>query len=140
MRSRHERYSLVEVERFPEPIESGKLYWSREFGMSAHRCACGCGDVIYLPVGPVDYTISDDPGGPSLRPSVGNWNICNAHYFITNGGVQWAGQWTPEQIAAGRAREDARREAFYKARSDSVSSWFTRLWRFLLKLLGLSER
>lgn len=122
------RYRLVEVEELPEALESGALYWSREYDISAHLCACGCGDVIYLPIGPVDYSISVDANGPTLTPSVGNWDVCNAHYWIASGKVEWANQWSPQQIAAGRAREDARRAAFYNQRE----SW----WRRLLKGLG----
>ena len=106
-------YVLKEVLRLPKVPETGLLYWSREYEISAHVCACGCGDIIYLPVDPLNYTITSSSRGVTLRPSVGNWDVCDAHYLITNGEVQWAGKWTPEQIARGRAREDARREAHY---------------------------
>jgi len=107
------KLSLLEVDRFPDTFMPGKIYWSKEFEISAHLCVCGCGDVIYLPIGPLDYSIKMDEAGPTLRPSVGNWNICDAHYFITNGEVEWAAKWTPKMVAAGRAHEDARREAYY---------------------------
>ena len=134
------RYSLVEVQRFPETLESGKLYWSKEFEISAHLCACGCGDVIYLPVGPVDYSIALDRDGPTLRPSVGNWNVCNAHYFITNGAVQWAGKWSAEQISAGRAREDARRVVYYAPLPESLRRKLLRYARTVLRLIGVGRR
>jgi len=121
------RYRLVEVEELPEILEPGALYWSREYEVSAHLCACGCGDVIYLPIGPVDFSISADTSGPTLMPSVGNWNVCNAHYFIIGGSVEWAGQLTPQQIAEGRVREDARRAAYYNRRE----SWWRRFIRRL---------
>jgi hypothetical protein len=127
------RYSLVEVERFPKPLEPGTLYWSKEFEVSAHLCACGCRDVIYLPVGPVDYSITLDRDGPTLRPSVGNWNVCNAHYFITNGSVQWAKQWTKEQISSSRSEEDARRAAYYALRPDSLLRRLLRYARALVR-------
>lgn len=117
------RYRLFEVEELPETLEPGALYWSQEYEISAHLCACGCGDVIYLPVGPVDYSISVDPSGPTLSPSVGNWDVCNAHYWIIRGEVAWAGQWSPQQIAASRAREDARRAAHY----DRPKGWWRRV-------------
>lgn len=133
------RYSLVEVERFPDRIEPGKLYWSKEFEISAHLCACGCGDVVYLPVGPVDYSITLDPNGPTLRPSVGNWNVCNAHYLITNGAVQWAGKWTPEQISAARAREDALRAAHYAPPPETLPRKLLRYARVVLRLIGIGR-
>lgn len=119
------RYQLVRVEELPEALDPGVLYWSEEFEISAHLCACGCRDVIYLPIGPVDYSISlEDSRGPTLRPSVGNWNVCNAHYWITAGEVAWAGEWSPERIAAGRAFEDARRAAYYA----QAENWWRRLF------------
>jgi hypothetical protein len=126
------RYRLIEVEELPEALETGALYWSKEYAISAHLCACGCGDVIYLPIGPVDYSISADTHGPTLMPSVGNWNVCNAHYWIIGGKVEWASQWSPQQISAARAREDARRAAFY----DRRESWWRRLIRGLRAWLG----
>jgi len=125
------RYKLAEVERFPKPLEAGVLYWSKEFGVSAHLCACGCGDAIKLPIGPLDFSIRDGPGGPTLRPSVGNWNVCDAHYFITDGEVEWAAKLSPAQIASARAAEDARREAHYSSPRPSILgrllSWVMRL-------------
>ena len=129
------KYSLLEVEQFPDLLEPGILYWSKKFKVSAHLCACGCGDVIYLPVDPANYSIRIDKRGLTLRPSVGNWNVCNAHYFITNGEVQWAAKWAPEQIAAGRAFEDARRDAYYSSRNRSpwglLFDWVLRLLKFI---------
>lgn len=127
------KFLLVEVDRFPSIFQEGTIYWTREFKISAHLCACGCGDVIYLPIGPMDYAITIHSQGPTLRPSVGNWNVCNAHYFITNGQVQWAVTWNPEQVAAGRAYEDTRRENYYKQQPRSLIQillgWVRSLWR-----------
>ncbi|SRR6266568_5450239 len=133
------RYSLVEVGRFPDTFEPGKLYWSKEFEISAHLCACGCADVIYLPVGTVDYSITVDRDGPTLRPSVGNWNVCNAHYFITNGAVQWAGKWTAEQISAARAHEDSLRAAYYAPPPETLPRRLRRYARALLRLIGIGR-
>lgn len=118
------KYELVEIERFPGDLGHGILYWSREFKMCAHRCACGCDDVIQLPVDELNYRITEGRGGVTLRPSVGNWNICDAHYYITNGEVEWMPQWSQSEIAAGREAEDARREAYYA----SKNRWWRRLW------------
>jgi hypothetical protein len=124
------KYELLEIERFPADARQGILYWSREFKMCAHRCACGCGDVIQLPVDELNYRITEGPRGVTLRPSVGNWNICDAHYFITNGEVEWMPRWSPAQIAAGRGAEDARREAYYARRK----TWWQRLRSWLGKM------
>lgn len=134
------KFSLVEVDRFPDTFQPGKLYWSKEFEISAHLCACGCGDVIYLPVGPVDYSITIHEKGPTLRPSVGNWNVCDAHYFITKGEVQWTEKWTPEQIAIGRAQEDARRDAYYATPPRSAVQILIDWGHRLLRFLGIGRR
>lgn len=125
-------YALVHVHQFPDQIEPFKLYWSKEFGISAHRCACGCGDIIYLPIGPMDYSLDEGRLGPTLRPSIGNWNVCDAHYFITNGSVEWAPKWTPERVAVARSEEDARRLAYY---DDRRMTFVKRLGLFAKRLL-----
>ncbi len=121
------RYEVLEVERFPSDVLPNVLYVSREFKMCAHRCACGCGDVIELPFDDLNFRITQGPQGVTLRPSVGNWNVCDAHYFITDGEVQWLPRLSPAQIAAGRAVENARRENFYARKV----TWRQRMWSWL---------
>ena len=130
------KFGLVEVERFPSVIEPGSLYWSREFKMCAHRCACGCGDVIQLPVDELNYRIVERDSGVTLRPSVGNWGVCDAHYLITGGEVEWARKWSPEEIAIARAMEDARREAHF----GPVPQRARRLRDLLARALGLLRK
>lgn len=114
------RFTLESCESFPDELHSGVLYWSQEFEMSAHLCACGCGDTIFLPIDKLNFSITVDSNGPTLRPSVGNWGVCNAHYLITDGGVDWAAQLSPEVIAESRAKEDARRDAYYNPPSVGI--------------------
>ena len=125
-------YNLVEVERFPKSFDDGMLYWSQEYEMSAHKCACGCGDVVYLPVDAANYQISSSPKGVTLRPSVGNWGVCDAHYLITNGKIEWADKWTPAQIKKNRSREDARRAVYYAPPNLSLSAKIANWIRNLL--------
>lgn len=128
-------YVIEEVVSFPHSFQPGILYWSKEFEMSAHVCACGCSDVIQLPVDSQNYTIILTPTGPTLRPSVGNWGVCDAHYYITAGNVEWMPKWTPTQIAIGRAAEDARRQTHYEAARTPllarIKGFLVRLWRSL---------
>jgi hypothetical protein len=98
----------------PKELRPGVLYVSEEFGTAAHLCACGCGSKIRTPLGATEWSIKETPAGPSLSPSVGNWQqACQSHYFIDRGEVVWAPKWTPEQVAAGRAGEQARRRAYF---------------------------
>src|SRR5438477_3753793 len=97
------RIRLERVRFMPKELQPGILYVSEEFGAAAHLCACGCGSKIRTPLAPTEWSLEETASGPSLRPSVGNWQKpCRSHYWIDRGEIKWAGQWTEEQIAAGR--------------------------------------
>lgn len=132
-----EHFSLQSVRYMPKLLEPGILYVSEEFHTAAHLCACGCGQKVRTPLGPTEWTVKAASLGPSLRPSVGNWQLpCKSHYLITNGSVQWSNQWTENQIRAGLEREHERRSAYYEARRQKVS-WWRQLLDFVRKMLGL---
>lgn len=112
-----ERLRLERVHYMPKVLEPGVLYASEEFGAAAHLCACGCGAKIRTPLAPTEWTLKDTSDGPSLSPSVGNWQQpCRSHYWIWRGEVEWHGGWTEAQVQAGRRREDQRRKAYFAAR------------------------
>lgn len=105
---------LQRVHYMPKELRPGVLYVSEEFGAAAHLCACGCGSKIRTPLGQTEWTIEETDSGPTLHPSVGNWQqACQSHYWIYRGDVMWSNKWTPEQIAAGRLGEETRRRAYY---------------------------
>src|SRR5262245_27812894 len=125
------------VDFMPKQLEPGILYVSERFGTAAHLCACGCGAKIRTPLGPTEWTLKETPSGPSLWPSIGNWQqACQSHYVIQAGKIVWAGKWTPEQIAAGRRGEEARRKAYYDSMY-AKPSLLGRIWQWLKGLLGL---
>jgi hypothetical protein len=98
----------------PKKLEPGVLYVSEEFGAVAHLCPCGCGSKIRTPLGPTEWSLKVTRMGPSLFPSIGNWQLpCKSHYWIKHGKIIWASSWTPEQIATGRHNEEERRHAYY---------------------------
>lgn len=80
-----------EVEQIPKEMEQGVIYVSRRYGTAIHLCACGCGIQTVTPFrGPTAWTLSDEPNGVTLRPSIGNQQLpCRSHYWITDGKVQW---------------------------------------------------
>jgi hypothetical protein len=126
-----------DVEFMPKQLEPGILYVSETYGTAAHLCACGCGEKIRTPLGPTEWAVRHDSAGPSLWPSVGNWQkACRSHYIIENGQIIWCGAWTPEQVAAGRFHEEARRRAHYDALYARVSIW-TRIASWLKSLLRI---
>ena len=126
------RIELERVEYMPKVLEPGILYFAEEYGAAAHLCACGCGTKIRTPIAPTEWRISEGPKGMSLEPSVGNWQQpCRSHYWIDEGEVIWSGQWTDEQIEAGRKREAARRAEHFDSKTSKKRKrgFFRRLWR-----------
>lgn len=110
------RIELQRVHYIPKELKSGVLYVSEEFGTAAHLCACGCGSKVRTPLGPTEWTFEETESGPTLRPSIGNWQLpCQSHYWIIDGQVEWSFKWTPKQIAAGRHAEEESRHAYYDA-------------------------
>jgi len=84
------RLGLQRVHYMPEQLEPGILYVSDEFDVAIHLCACGCGNKVVTPLGPTGWTFTDAPRGPSLSPSIGNYQIpCRTHYWINDGDVEW---------------------------------------------------
>lgn len=131
------RITLVRVHYIPKTLEPGMLYVSEEFGAVLHLCACGCGAKVSTPLGPTEWTLEETPAGPSLKPSVGNWQLpCKSHYWIDGGSVLWAEQWTPERIAAGRRMEEQRRRAYYDALDRRRGGFLRRLWRWIKGLIS----
>ena len=129
------KIKLQRVHYMPKVLEPGVLYVSDEFQTAAHLCACGCGSKVRTPLGPTEWSIIETPAGPSLNPSVGNWQqACRSHYWIDRGEIRWAAQWSTEQIETGRRLEHARRAAYYNERPQGDGAW-ARLWRSLKSLL-----
>ena len=131
-----ERFELRKVQYMPTELAPGILYVAEEFGAAAHLCACGCGAIVRTPLDPTEWSLTETEDGPSLDPSIGNWQEpCQSHYWIERGEVRWAPKWRPEQIAAGRRSEEWRRQAYYKKlyrKSGNLRRlfrWLEQLWR-----------
>lgn len=72
------------VDFIPKDLEPGVLYVSIEYTTTAHKCACGCGSKVVLPLHPTDWNLLFDGKSVTIRPSVGNWGFeCRSHYLIT---------------------------------------------------------
>ena len=116
----------------PKDLKPGVLYVSEQFGAAAHLCACRCGSKIRTPLGPTEWSVEETDGGPTLRPSVGNWQrACQSHYWITCGEVIWAAQWTAKQITDGRHREEECRREYYDALDRKRGGVVRKLWRWM---------
>lgn len=126
------KIKLFRVRYIPKVLEPGLLYMSEEFGAAVHLCACGCGSKVSTPIGPTDWAVEDTPAGPTLIPSVGNWQLpCKSHYWIREGSITWAGAWTAEQIIAGRNAEQHRHHAYFESRARRRGGVLRRVWTWI---------
>jgi hypothetical protein len=131
------KFELERVHYMPKVLKQGVLYVSEEFDIAMHLCPCGCGSKVKTPLGPTEWSFQKTKSGPSLRPSVGNWQQpCQSHYWIDRGEILWADKWSPEQVAAGRAHEEHRRQAYYEALYRKDGGRLHRFWRWLKSLFG----
>jgi hypothetical protein len=119
----------------PKELKQGILYVSEEFETAAHLCACGCGSKIRTPLGPTEWRVQETHQGPSLYPSVGNWQKpCQSHYWIDEGEIKWATKWSTEQILEGRREEEERRRLYYEALDSKSVSKLHRFWNWIKNL------
>jgi hypothetical protein len=107
------------VRSVPEKLETGVVYVSIEFATAAHLCACGCGREVVTPISPTDWELRYDGESVSLFPSIGNWSFdCRSHYWITKGRIRWAEDWTDDEVAAVRKRDQLEKVRFYQKRHE----------------------
>lgn len=125
---------LERVQYIPKQLSRGILYVSERYSVAAHLCACGCGNKVITPLGPAEWSFSEEDGLPSLWPSIGNWQLpCRSHYVIGYGRIDWAGAWTDAQILAGRRAEEKRRQAYYAEKFQLDT--FAKIWDWILRAI-----
>jgi hypothetical protein len=139
------------VEFIPPEMKEGVLYVSIEYGTAVHRCACGCGERVVTPFGRTDWKMIYDGDTVSLHPSIGNWNFkCRSHYWIRGNRVEWAPQWSDEEVSAGRAADRVAKQIHFGRQRDAapppkggvggeqasapsgwanVKEWWSRMWK-----------
>ena len=130
------KIELKHVYYMPKELKPNVLYVSKEFKTAAHLCPCGCGAKIRTPLTPTEWSLEETDCGPTLSPSVGNWQQkCQSHYWVIRGEVRWANKWSPEQIAIGRRGEDVRRHAYYDTLDRKHDGTIRRFWRWVISFL-----
>lgn len=128
------KFELRKVQYMPTQFEPGILYVAEEFKAAAHLCACGCGSIVRTPLN--RWTLVETEQGPSLDPSVGNWEErCQSHYWIEGGNVRWAQKWSRSEIEAGRREEQKRLDAHYQRHTK-----LRRLWKHVKSFLSQTLR
>ena len=111
------------VEVIPDEIKEGILYVSIPLAMTMHKCACGCGENVALPIRPFDWELTWDGETVSIYPSIGSWSLpCQSHYFITKNKIVWMKKWSSSQIRAGRKRDNLARERYFSKFKDNTNS------------------
>lgn len=79
-------------DEIPRDLQEGIIYISKRFSIAIHLCACGCKEKCVTPLGSGEWSLKENNGKITLRPSIGNWNGENpyhAHYFITDNKIQF---------------------------------------------------
>ena len=111
------------VEFVPKQLEEGVLYVTIPYSTTVHKCACGCGSKITLPISPTKWRFIWDGDAICLWPSVGNWSYpCQSHYWIEQNHIEWARSWSHEKIEANRAQDKADRERYLKSRREPATA------------------
>lgn len=123
------------VLQLPDQLEEGALYICEEFDLTAHKCCCGCGEDVFLKLGPAKWRLSKMPDGSvSLEPSVGNWNYsCKSHYWITKNRVIDAAPMNAFEIEAVK-RRDRRDRDRHIAQVNAKSEQERGVWRRIRSL------
>lgn len=67
------------------------IYISDEYGVSGHKCMCGCGELTIMPLGKGEWNYEIDASNRiTIHPSVGNYQLpCKSHYIIQKGGANF---------------------------------------------------
>ena len=100
------------VHRVPAELEEGILYICLDCDVVVHKCACGCGEKVVLPLSPEHWKLTYD-GEVTLSPSIGNYQYeCKSHYFIRNGTVVWVESFKEEFKS--KKKRKKKKKTFFK--------------------------
>lgn len=100
------------VHRVPAELEEGILYICLDCDVVVHKCACGCGEKVVLPLSPEHWKLTYD-GEVTLSPSIGNYQYeCKSHYFIRNGKVVWVESFKEEFKS--KKKRKKKKKSFFK--------------------------
>jgi hypothetical protein len=50
---------LERVQYMPKELSPGILYVSEKYAVAGHLCACGCGNKVIVPLGPTEWSFSE---------------------------------------------------------------------------------
>lgn len=112
------------VDCIPDALKECVIYISIPYATAIHKCFCGCGHEVVTPFSPTDWTLIFNGESVSIKPSIGNWSFpCQSHYWITHNQVEWAEQWSRDQIDCGREYDrQAKTRMFDESRQLELNS------------------
>jgi hypothetical protein len=134
------RILLKLLNHLPIQLEADVLYVSEEFEIAGHLCPCGCGSKIITPLGINEWSLSVIDEKPTLKPSIGNWQLpCQSHYWIRRGEILWSNKWSDDEIESGRLAEEQKRKEYFDKMErtvmhqipiwESIKKWFSKILR-----------
>jgi hypothetical protein len=111
------------VEEIPERLGEGVLYVSIPYATAVHTCFCGCGNEVVTPITPTDWELRFDGETVSLHPSIGSWSLdCRSHYWIRHDRVEWADDWSQDQVDHARSMDRRAKERWYGEKHGEVDA------------------
>jgi Family of unknown function (DUF6527) len=106
------------VEYIPRSLEPGLFYITGAYSTTAHLCACGCGNKVFLPLSPAEWRIQFDGDHVWVLPSIGNWEFpCRSHYWISANNVRWAAAWDEHRSEARRRGDERDLDDYFRTRA-----------------------
>lgn len=125
-------YDYRFVEEIPATLPEGVLFVSTDYAIAVHLCACGCGVKVVTPLAPSEWSITFNGVAVGLSPSIGNWSFpCRSHYWIRDGRVIKAAQWSDKKIQANRDADKLHTQDPISAPSPTVTATRRRRTRLL---------
>lgn len=80
---------FIESKYIPHDLEPGKLYYSPEYEVCCHLCFCGCGVRCCIPIQEGEWSLTNNNGLITIKPSLQQRWECRAHYVITNSEINF---------------------------------------------------
>lgn len=123
------------VVNIPDNLSERTIYISIKYGTAVHKCCCGCGEEVVTPFSKTDWQLIFDGESISLFPSIGNWNFnCKSHYWIKNNCIEWAPQWSRDEIEKGRIDDFLIKNKYYNSKKLKDRKHFSLLKKIKLFL------
>jgi hypothetical protein len=111
------------VEFVPKGTRRRRLVRVDPVQHGVHKCACGCGNKVTLPISPAKWRYLWNDERISFWPSVGNHSFpCKSHYWIEQNQIEWTLTMSTGEIEKNRASDRAERRRYLESRRNELSA------------------